>query len=183
MSHMPGPSAQPRPTGGDRTCAVAVRDGADLLLLATIRRRPQGDIYVNLLHRDGYMPGGVPGWNPHTSYHASGQHHDKSFNRKLRVYYRQAPDANFQGVENIVSFGVTRRDARVINQPCVPGDFDDVFEIPADALSTVEYRTLIAVDLMQPREKPVITPGAKIIKGHVIAERVPHIVATLFETQ
>jgi hypothetical protein len=36
---------------------------------------------------------------------------------------------------------------------------------------------------MQPREKPVITPGAKIIKGHVIAERVPHIVATLFETQ
>jgi hypothetical protein len=171
-----------RKGGVYHTCAVAVRDGPDLLLLVTINRGPKGDIYVNLLHRDGYMPGGVSGWNPHTSRHASGQQHDKSFNRKLRVYHRLPPDANFPGIDNIVSFGVARRDARTIKEPCVPGDFDEVFEIPADLLSTAEYRTHIAVDVMEPGEKPIITPGAKIVRAHVIADRLPHVVATLFDT-
>jgi hypothetical protein len=56
--------------------AVAVRDGEELYLLITVNR--EGDnVYVN-----SPRPG-EPEWNPHASYHASGQHHAKSFNHKF----------------------------------------------------------------------------------------------------
>jgi hypothetical protein len=147
------------------------------LLLNSVARASKGDIYVNYFQQDAHMPG----WKPHTSYHASGQLHHKSFNRKLRVDHWQAPDAGFKG-QHIAGFGIARRDARVVNKPCVWREFDEVFEIPIAELSTEEYRTHVVIDVMQPGEKPTVTPGAKILRFHVIAERLPQIVITLFET-
>src|SRR2546428_12125560 len=60
----------------NRMYAVAVRDGG-LFLVACIERSPSGDVYV-------LRPRNQPKeWNPHASYHASGQHHHKSFNHKM----------------------------------------------------------------------------------------------------
>ncbi len=100
--------------------AVAVRDGGDLFLVISIRRRASGDVYVNF-PRDH-----DPTWKPHTSVHASGQRHQKSFNHKFDVKHRQKPDASFGGTENVVTIGVASDEPRKINKPCQASDFQDV---------------------------------------------------------
>ena len=54
----------------NRMYAVAVRDGHELFLFCRIRRTVTGDVYV-------LPPRPDPDWNPHVSYHASGQYHVK----------------------------------------------------------------------------------------------------------
>ena len=60
------------------TFAIAVRDGTDLFLILSIRRGPKGDVYVNWPRPHD------PKWKPHASFHASGQHHQKSFDHKFQ---------------------------------------------------------------------------------------------------
>ena len=63
--------------------AVAAHDGDELFLFLTVARAPDGDVYVNIFHR--HTEPELKRWKPHASYHASGQHHQKSFNRKALV--------------------------------------------------------------------------------------------------
>jgi hypothetical protein len=88
--------------------AVAVRDGGDLFVLITIVRDPKGDVYVNSPRPD-------PNWKPHASYHASGQHHAKSFNHQSFVRCRQRPDQNFRGIVAVEHLVIGPSDHRAIN--------------------------------------------------------------------
>jgi hypothetical protein len=65
--------------------AVAVRDGPDLFLFLSICRGASGDVYVNYPRDD-------LDWKPHTSYRASGQHHQKSSIHKGVQGRRQRPE-------------------------------------------------------------------------------------------
>lgn len=158
------------------TIAVAVRDGSDLFLFASISRGLKGDVYVNF-PRDR-----EPKWKPHSSYHASGQHHHKSFGYNALVHHRKKPDVNFSGTENLVTTGISREEPREINVPCPTADFDDVFEIPISDLRPEKYRTYLSVDLAEPNGSPIIYPGAKVIRQKITQNVIPRILITLFNT-
>lgn len=159
------------------TCAVAVRDGADLLQVFTIRRAAAGDIYIN--HKRDWMAG----WDPHTSYHASGQHHHKAFNRKLLTKRQlQRPAPGFKGSQNIVTHGISADEPRAIATPCRPSSFDQVFEIPCSDLKLAKYHTYLSDDITDSNAQPIITPAAKILRQAILKDALPWIVLTLFDT-
>ncbi|HLD63536.1 MAG TPA: hypothetical protein VI913_01435 [Candidatus Peribacteraceae bacterium] len=155
--------------------AVAVRDACDLLVILTVCRSPQGDVYVNF-PRD-YNPK----WKPHSSYHASGQHHQKSYNHKALLRNRQRPDTNFRGTENVVTTRVNVDDGHALNITCAPNSFDDVFEIPVAALNAGASCVDLSVDIAEPGSPAIITPGAKILVQSAFKHFVPWILVTLFE--
>ena len=156
--------------------AVAVRDGGDLFLVISIRRRASGDVYVNF-PRDH-----DPTWKPHTSVHASGQRHQKSFNHKFDVKHRQKPDASFGGTENVVTIGVASDEPRKINKPCQASDFQDVIEIPLLDVRAERYLTYISVDMAEPDQQPPLFPGARILRQEVFMDSVPWVFVTVYET-
>lgn len=151
--------------------AVAVRD-SDLFLLATVVRCQSSDVYVNW-PRDH-----EPDWKPHTSYHASGQHHHKSFGTALDVQKKQKPDVNFKGTKAVVSFGVAMGDHKAVNAPCDSGAFSSVFEIPVALVRPERYSTSVYVDLVEPGVEPTLFPRATILKQETYKDAVPWIVLT-----
>jgi len=159
-----------------RMFALAVRDGADLFLFGSICRGPKGDVYVN------FPRGNRPNWKPHSSYHASGQHHQKSFGQKSLVYHRQPPDKNFRGTENVVTIGIASDEPRAIGMRCQPTAFQDVFEIPINDLRGENYRTFVSVDITGAGGNPIITPGSKVIRQAIFQDAFPWILVTLFDT-
>jgi hypothetical protein len=66
---------------------------------------------------------------PHSSYHASGQHHQKSFGHKAMVRQQQKPDANFRGTVNVVTMGIASDETRAIQMPYQKAAFMEMFEI------------------------------------------------------
>jgi hypothetical protein len=156
--------------------AVAVRDGDNLFLVFTVHRSEAGDVYVNFPRDQD------PDWKPHASYHASGQHHQKSHNHKMSMTPRQKPDRMFRGNHNIVTTGLSSDEPRKINAPYDPNEFDNLFEIPITDIRPEKYRTSLSFDLAEKSGGPTILPGAKILHQFKIADREPWILVTFFET-
>ncbi len=154
--------------------AIAVKDG-DLFLIATVVRAAATDVYVNW-PRDH-----VAGWKPHTSYHASGQHHQKSFGSALDVQKEQKPDVTFRGTRTVVSFGVATGEHAAVNVRCDPKDFSAVFEIPLALVRPEKYSTWVYVDLVEPGVDPLLLPGATVRKQETYKDAEPWIVLTFLE--
>lgn len=159
-------TVQPKQNQG-RLYAVAVRDAGDLLLVFSICRDPHGDVYVNF-PRDH-----DPAWKPHSSYHASGQHHQKSYGRKIHVDHRQPPGANFSGTHNVVTVPIASNEPRAINVLCDVADFQELFEIAVGDVRPEKYRTCISVDLTDTISQPILVPGATIIRQSVYKDAFP----------
>jgi hypothetical protein len=167
----------PQTRSGFKRCfAVAVRDGSDLFLFLSVCRAQSGDVYVNF-PRD-YKPN----WKPHSSYHASGQHHQKSYGHKVLVRKGQKPGSTFSGTQNVVTSGIAADEPRAIHCPCQAAGFEGVFEIPISDLSTDMYRTMISVDISEPNGQPTTTPGSTVVRQAVFKDAVPWIIVTLFDT-
>lgn len=154
--------------------AIAVRD-ADLFLVATVVRSTATDVYVNW-PRDHVVE-----WKPHTSYHASGQHHQKSFGKVLDVRKEQKPDVTFKGTRTVVSFGVATGVHRAVNVRCDPKEFSAVFEIPLALVRPEKYSTWVYVNLVEPGVDPVLFPGAIVRKQERYKDGEPWIVLTFLE--
>ena len=137
--------------------AIAVRD-TDLFLMATVVREQTSDVYVNWPRTH------EPDWKPHASYHASGQHHQKSFGKALGIQHKQKPDAHFKGTKAVVSFGVATGEPKAVSVPCDSSDFTAVFELPAALVRPEAYRTFVYVDLVEPGHEPTLFPGGTILK-------------------
>lgn len=153
--------------------AVAVKD-TDLYLEAFVVRTPASDVYVNI-HRNH-----DPTWKPHTSYHASGQQHHKSFGKLIfSPEENQKPDGSFRGTKHLVSFGLAKGESKLLNQTCNPTEYSDVFEIPDSLLQPEKYSTCVYFDLVEPGIEPVLYPGASILKQATYKDVVPWIVITL----
>ena len=75
-------ASKPKHPKMTKTYAVAVRDGPDLLLVLTIQRK-NGNVYTNIPRPN------LPDANPHSSYHASGLVHAKTYNRQAIPRQRQ----------------------------------------------------------------------------------------------
>lgn len=153
--------------------AIAIRD-SDLYLLATVVRDSVGNTRVNW-PRDH-----VPSWQPHTSYHASGQHHQKSFGQALDIRKTIKPDASFKGTKNVASFGVATDEHRGAEQPD-PKHYTSVFEIPVSLVKPEKYSTWAYVDLVEANVAPVLFPGAAVLKQQTYKDAVPWIVLTFLE--
>ena len=140
------------------TIAVVVRSDAGDFVAVRIRRSVAGDVYVML-------PGRAPkDWNPHSSYHASGQHHSKAHNRKFVVRQRQPLDASFTGRVNVVTTPLVRGSTAAKGVPYQSTDFDTVMlvhdrEIDADPVVLTTY---ISVDLLQPGKVLPAVPGTTL---------------------
>lgn len=156
-----------------RQIAIAVKD-IDLFLEATVVRAAETDVYVNF-PRDH-----VVGWKPHTSYHASGQHHQKSFGQAFFPKKKNKPDSTFKGTVNVVSFGLASGEHKALNL-LDPNDFSDVFEVPVTLLRPDKYSTYVYVDLVEPGMDPLLIPSAIIRLQKMYKDAEPWIVVTFLE--
>jgi hypothetical protein len=161
-------------TAAGATYAVAVRDGDDLFAVLTVNRKPSGDVYANVLRPHD------PDMKPHGSYHASGQHHAKTLNHKAFVRRLQPPDENFRGNATVEHVLIGSNDHRLINVPCQPSDFTDVFEIPCGDMKGIKNGRL-SVDICEPGVGHVNVPGEKVLRQAVFKDAVPWIVVTLMD--
>jgi hypothetical protein len=148
-----------------------VRDGAELFTYLT-----EGDIYVN-------WPRDDPNWKPHASFRASGQHHQKSHNKKMALAYCEKPDANFRGARMLAGTPISADEPRKIDRPCQLADFDDALEIPHGDLRPEKYRNMITVEIVEWNHVADIVPNGRIVRQAVFKDAVPWIVLTLWETQ
>ena len=159
--------------------AVAARDGNDLFLVLRIRRSSKGEIFT-------LIPTGRSGdewkkWNPHASFHADGQYHHKSFDRKMLVKKAQRPDLAFTGTMNLLQIPVSADRVRNFGVPCDPAAFAEVFELNLGNMPSKDYTTHLAVDLSEPAGKPIITPGGTVLGQAVFKDAIPWILATWFD--
>lgn len=156
--------------------AIAVRDAGELFLMFSINRDAAGDVYVNFNKRDNKH-------KPHSSYHASGQLHHKSYgsyNSPIRKY--QPPNDKFSGSEPIITTSIRKGDARAWGILCKPKDYTEVMEIE-DKIITPKFGYQFLVELVELRVTSWIStyPYAKIIQQKIFKKSVPWIVASLYE--
>ena len=162
--------------------AIAVRD-VDLFLVANVVRKATvgataSNVYVE------WPRSHIVGWCPHTSYHASGLHHHKSYGKAFsaNTKQQQIPDASFSGAVNVVSFGLTAGEHNDINEICDPRKFDAIFEIPVALVRPERYSTYVHVDLVAPGENPLLIPGASPKWQKTFKDAEPWIVLTFLES-
>lgn len=158
-----------------REYAVAVRNGPGLFKWLTVVREPQGDIYVN-------VPSEAPDRKLHVSYHASGQHHMKSFGQADFVPRKTIkPDVEFRGAVNVCWWAIAADEARTLDDPCHPEEFSGVFEIPTDQVSAERYRTYLSVDVVDVQSEPTYALGVTVIRRHVFQDAFPWLMITLYD--
>ncbi|HUQ84902.1 MAG TPA: hypothetical protein VM077_01130 [Candidatus Limnocylindrales bacterium] len=141
-----------------------------------INRSSEGDVYVNFNKRDNKH-------KPHSSYHASGQLHHKSYNWKLfPPRKKQPPKSSFTGSESIITTSIKKGDGRAWNRICMPNDFQEIMEIN-DEIITPEFGYQLIFELVEPNTLPWIStyPYAKVIQQHFFKDKSPWIVTTLYE--
>jgi len=155
--------------------AVAVREDDEVYLFLRVRRNAKGEVFL-------MFPREQEGWNPHSSIHADGTHHQKAFYHKFHVQTGEKLTVGFQETKNVVTAGIASGEAQAINMRCKADEFSHVFEIPAEKLRAEKYRTYVSVDLTPPNGKPIITPDACVLQQHIFQDAVPWIVITLFGT-
>jgi hypothetical protein len=136
---------KPKPTGakqGEFKIAVAVRNGAELLLTMTVRRDHKGDVYVIYPRLEG---------NPHASYHRDGTFHHKSDNHAMMSQKRQPLTDAFKGCEHMGMFA--GHGPKTIGAICNPANFSEVIEIAPGILGPRDG--YVAVDLVEPGYEPL----------------------------
>jgi len=157
----------------DRLFAIGVDDGTASWIVLTVRRR-NNDVYVNFL-RDG-----TSGWRPHASYHASGQHHQRSFGHKAALKYGLKPDSNFTGSVNVVTTGLAKGEAQAIGVHIDPAEIADSLRIPEAEISPEKYRSYVSVDLVEPAQLPRLAVTQRALQQAVFKDAIPWIVVTFY---
>jgi hypothetical protein len=134
MNKKPSRSSWPPTIGKDYiTYAVVVSDGAERFIFLSFARSANGDVHVNIFHNQQDLD--WKNWKPHASYHASCNHHQKSFNRSALVSQRQEADTGFANIENIVTMLIPVDEPRRLNNLGNIAEFDYCFEIRSRKIS------------------------------------------------
>jgi hypothetical protein len=154
--------------------AVCLRREKQLFLLLRIIRAPKGDIYVR------YPDPGTKEWAPHTSYHKDGRFHHKDFDAESMGRQLARPDSQFRGTQNPVTLAVGPNQWRNITSGCQQSKFDQVFEVPHAELPLETSWTHLSIDIIDASEKPVLIPGARILRQGFFKDARPWIALTLF---
>src|SRR6266852_4155545 len=149
-------------------------------LFGTVNRSDKGDVYVNWSITEPAATPDMEPWNPHGSYHASGQVHSKSHNRINVKKFLQPPGPAFVDTEPIEYTNADRGLSATL--PVVSERFDDTFDIDAKLISGTTSQT-IAVDLIAPDATPIRVFSDKdtLLTEKVFRDRVPWISVRLVE--
>lgn len=110
--------------------AVALRDGSHLWLTMWVKCKPKGDIIIMYprVDRD---------WQPHTTYHRSGQLHLKSHGRVvLPPQKRQPLTAAFKGSEHL---GLYKAHGKSTGAVCDPNAFDGVVVVEPGHIGSLPW--------------------------------------------
>ncbi len=156
----------------DLVYAVAVRHNADLWLLCRIRRSPRGDVYFRI-------PRDEPDWDPHASYHQDGTRHVKSHDCRYIISNLQRPDQFFRGTESLYAMAIQPGEVTLLQTPCMPEEFSEVFEIDHPQIPPEEHHTL-AVDLVEPGYSAIPVLGREAIVQRTFSDASPWILVTLW---
>lgn len=142
--------------GKEYWCAVAVRDGADLRLVLSVKRNSRGEFFVLVPHPNGK-------WDAHLSYHRDGKLHIKTHKqRPTPDVQRQPLSGQFSGREHLGKFLV-----KVSEVICDPNKFTEVMEVPANELEPSD--SFVAVDLVAPGAEAM--PEEELL-GQIVREKV-----------
>jgi len=154
---------------GEFRYGVAVREGDALWLVLWIRRSPEPAVFI--MHPTGESERDV-----HTSYHADGTLHVKSYGRvALSPYERQPLTGAFRGTEHLgTQSGYAPRGVGAI---CDPADFSGILEVPSGVLGAVAGS--IAVDLVEPGKATTWLPWSRVVMRKVFREATPWVVVTI----
>jgi hypothetical protein len=149
-------------------------------LFGTVSRTDQGDVYANWIVVDSSVTPGMKPWNPHASYHASGQRHAKSHNRILNKKELQPPGSDFVGTELIENINANRGLSERL--PTVSEAFDDTFEIDVALISGTTSQ-VVGVDLIAPGATPFVVFNEQdtLVASKVFRDQVPWISVRLVE--
>ena len=149
-------------------------------LFGRIRRSDTGNIYVIWeMSQSCQRKNNKPKWNPHASYHASGQLHSKSYNRIGIKKQRQSPTPAFTGSEPIEATNADRGLNPVL--PIDIGGFDDYFEIDVTAIASLP-NAVITVDIVAPGAVPIRLTGLDtVVTEKVFKDTIPWIVVSLVD--
>lgn len=158
------------------TYGVVIRDGLDRRLFLRVRRSLRGDVYVAWAVAPGEL------WDPHTSYHASGRFHHKSYGRLLvRPRCRPGPDETMTATEQVIGTPISRKATRRLPLAESARDISAAFEIDADELDPVTHTVGVAIDLVPSGCVPVPVPGGRLIRRQVFEDGSPAIVLSLWD--
>jgi hypothetical protein len=159
------------------TYAVAVRDGADLLLFMEITRKEAGDFYSDLPRPHD------PSIKAHSSYHASGEFHVRTHGLPQIMHDdRQRPDPNFAGSQYLMDQKITPAIVRSIGKACEPEEWSAVFELSVADLGDGNARnTHVTADLVAAGAEPSLVPNARVIRQERFRQSSPFLVLTLYE--
>jgi hypothetical protein len=157
--------------------AVTVSRKDEEFLFFDIRRKPQGDIYINLPK----LLGGPKEWKPHTSVHGDGTFHHKDFNSKFMPRQISRPDVSFVGTENLNGMAMNPEQWCNIKRLYDPKRFAGKFQIDVETLLLDTRRTQLQVDLVEPNGLPKLIPG-RVLQKAFFADVVPWIALTLIDS-
>jgi hypothetical protein len=153
---------------------VSRKDGE--FLFFDIRRKPLGDIYINLPK----VHSGPREWKPHTSMHASGTLHHKDFNVKFIPRQTSKPDVLFVGPENLIGVAINPEQWRSIKRVFDPKLFAGKLRIDVQKLLLDTRRTQLQVDLVEPNSQPKLISGS-VLQQTFFADVDPWIALTLID--
>ncbi len=160
--------------------AIAVRDAQGLHLVARVARRLSGIYYLIPRDAKAFQIDSDENWDPHASYHADGAHHIKSFGQLVLTRMKKQPlNSTFSGAEPLFAQSFQPGDLHNLPVLSDASAFADVFEIPADRLTSVDHYTL-ALDLLAPGARRLGGPWLEAVLEHSFQDALPRIHATLW---
>ena len=156
--------------------AVIIKDTDELFLFLNINRSKYGDVYVNFNEHH-------PSHKPHSSYHASGQLHHKSWKHYLfPIRKRQKPDTDFKNSESIIVTSIRKGDGRAWNIKCNLQDYADSMIIQ-DEIITAEFGFQFNIEIVEPGKQSWSStyPYIQMIQQKIFDKYNPWIVASLYQ--
>ena len=152
---------------GEHRHAVAVREASQLWLTLWVRRSRSG-IFVMVPRADRK-------WDPHTSYHAKGAFHSKSFGHKHTSQQRQSLTGAFHGTEHLGAYA--GHGPKTVGAVYNPAAFSGVVELRPGILGPFDGQVL--VDLVEPGCNPIWWPG-RMRRQVIFKEALPWVVIRVF---
>ena len=156
--------------------AIAIEDSGQLFLFLNIQRELSGDVYVNFNeHHTNHKP--------HSSYHASGQYHNKSDNYLLLPKKNlQPPNNQFTGSENIITTSIRKGEGRAWNVVCERKVYTGVMII-MDEIIIPEFGFQLSIDLYEAGSVigGFTNSSINVIQQEIFNIEIPQIIATLYE--
>ena len=165
----------------DQFFGIAVRQPSCMNLLVRVRRNGSG-YFVLLPHDpDATRLDDGTAWNPHASYHSSGQRHLKSYKDHIFSPDRcQRPDDTFTNSEHLYDCALRPGDWTRSPRVAEPSTYADLFVTDAGALNHRDSY-IVSLQLVAPGTISEYTPYGSVLVGrHVFRCAPPWIAASLW---